>query len=118
MKTVKRYLGRLRHPVIISFDKRLRRFYGYYSFDGKTHKIVISPWKNKTDERNSELKNLIQTTLHEIRHINQWKKLKSSFWSKRNLADNSPSELDARDFEEKYIDDALTFYRKCKDQGR
>ena len=114
LKTIRRYIGKLRHPMIISFDNRLRKLYGDYFFDGTTHIIRISPWTNKNDSRHSELRNLIQTTLHEIHHFHQWKKLKSSFWSKKYLSDDSPLETDARKYEEKYIDDAISFYKECR----
>lgn len=123
-KLVRKY-AKLKHKIIIIFDKKIKTYYGQYSFDSekKMHTIRISLKKNKSTDPVAEKYQLISTTLHELAHAKQKEELGVSYWSRSqnyndDIANKGMSELysslevQAREYENKNILDAVAYYDK------
>lgn len=127
LKVVKKF-GKLKKPVVISFDNRIK-LCGLWQYKADKHNsyhlIKISPIENMCNNETGALLSdkvqvyeLISTILHELRHGQQWENNFS--WNGRNHKVKgtfyqewwSESEIDARTFEHANIAQAIEYYDK------
>ena len=131
VKLVKKYSKKFKYSIVISFDLRIRD-YGNYNFDStkNCHLIKISPqncsFANDGEKLDfgAEKHLLITTFLHELRHAWQYEKMGWKFWNKKfgcaseiehpsSTEYFSKCEVDARQFENRHILNAVEYYNGC-----
>jgi tRNA A37 threonylcarbamoyladenosine modification protein TsaB len=107
-KLIKRY-ARTKNKILVVFDKRFKNVYGQYFWDSrkKVHNIQIAV--KKFDSVETTIKELIGTIMHEIRHLNQKVHWGRKFYIARY---DSECEADAMNYEQRYSDNAIRFYKK------
>lgn len=122
-KVIWKYSTNLMHDVLIVFDGRLKD-QGSWFFKKKKHIIRICPsFADKSDKVGSYY-HLISTTLHELRHAQQYEEQKKTFWNKKfSLTEGvkdptdsrffSKCEIDARIYENQNIVNAVAYYLYC-----
>ena len=101
VKFIKKYVTTKR-PIVIVFDRRFTKDFGNYTFDGKKHVIRISTLL-------IQLYEYITTTLHELKHLQQWQIEKSAFWAESRVL---RKEAEAREYEMKHVFFALDYYEE------
>lgn len=100
-------------PIRIIFDNRIKD-YGTHEFKDREHIIRISPKTNK------EVYSIFSTLLHEIQHARQIEQKGKRFYNKKADFNSSkdegvseyysPSEVEARVYENLHVLDAVSLY--------
>lgn len=107
LREVVKHYAKTKQNILVVFDKRLSAHRGLYSFNTKKKLHIIQLGYH--NESQYVLKDVISTTLHEVKHLNQKMKMGRSFYYNKN---EKSIEDEARDYEEKYMDVAFSYYKK------